>query len=90
MNTVANNAQKGQNLDFYKLLTPSEILQVFMGRTLMRRERSALTLATSLERCAGPGEKCQDRAGARGGSDRYFQHGDQRGSRGGVFQFRLV
>ena len=56
----------------------------------MRRERSALTLATSLERCAGPGEKRQDRAGARGGSDRYFQHGDQRGSRGGVFQFRLV
>jgi len=34
MNTVANNAQKRQNLYFYKLLTPSEILQVFMGRTI--------------------------------------------------------
>jgi hypothetical protein len=33
MNTVANNAQKRQNLNFYNLLTPSEILQVFMGRT---------------------------------------------------------
>jgi hypothetical protein len=33
MNTVANNPQKRQNLNFYKLLTPSEILQVFIGRT---------------------------------------------------------
>jgi hypothetical protein len=27
------SAQKRQNLNFYKLLTPREILQVFMGRT---------------------------------------------------------
>jgi site-specific recombinase XerD len=46
MNTVANNARKRQNLNFYKLLTPSEILQVFMGRfdganLLKRRLRDA-------------------------------------------------
>ena len=33
MNTVANNAQKRQNLKYYKLLTPNEILQVFTTRT---------------------------------------------------------
>jgi hypothetical protein len=36
MNTVANNAQKRQNLNFYNLLTPNEILQVFDDRR--RRE----------------------------------------------------
>ena len=34
MNTFANDAQKRQNLNFYKLLTPREIFQVFMGRTI--------------------------------------------------------
>jgi hypothetical protein len=58
--------------------------------SLGRPETLTPKLATSLERCAGPGEKRQDRAGARGGSDSYFQHGDQGGSGGGVFQFRLV
>jgi hypothetical protein len=51
---------------------------------------SALTLTTSLNPCAGPGENRQDRAGARGGSDSYLQGEDQEGSRGGVFQFRQV
>ena len=36
MNTVSNNAQKTSKFKFYNLLTPSEILQVFMGRTRTR------------------------------------------------------
>jgi hypothetical protein len=43
MNTVANNAQKRQNLKYYKLLTPNEILQVFMGRAIIKTRRIRAT-----------------------------------------------